>query len=414
MNQPTLNRRDWLRTLAATGVTATGLGATAGAVAATAEQAWRSSFAPFDGGRATAMDTDSIKIEGKLPAALQGTFYRNGPARFVLGQSRLTHWFDGDGMVQAIRFTDGKASHTGRLLQTPRRKEEDAAGRYLYPSFGSVPANAKRPRSADETNVSNISLLAIPKSKELFALWEAGSALSIDPQTLETRGTKVWSPETAGAAFSAHPKTAPDGTVWSFGYTPGSGKVIIYQISSVGQLMRQAVIEVPQANMVHDFAITENKLVFLLQPLVWSQDDWRKNGYFLGAMSWDAKAPLIAAVVSKTDWSVTFMDLPNGGVYHNGNAYEAGGKIHFAYPRIPEILPVSQHFDVVFGATEDASYRAFSSPWTLVELDLATKRATQTETECPSSTVQAHLPECSSMKSTLEPSNFEIFVMARL
>ena len=45
--------------------------------------------------------------------------------------------------------------------------------------------------------------------------------VSFDPfnggNPLPTKGFKVWSPETAGAPFSAHPRRAPDGTVWSFG-----------------------------------------------------------------------------------------------------------------------------------------------------------------------------------------------------
>src|SRR5437868_14286272 len=40
-------------------------------------------------------------VEGRWPADLAGTFYRNGPGRFELGGERYRHWFDGDGMVQA-------------------------------------------------------------------------------------------------------------------------------------------------------------------------------------------------------------------------------------------------------------------------------------------------------------------------
>jgi carotenoid cleavage dioxygenase-like enzyme len=69
--------------------------------------------------------------------------------------------------------------------------------------------------------------------KRLYALWEAGSALDLDPDTLASRGWKAWSPETAGAPFSAHPRVDPDGTGWSFGYMPGSGKLLIYQIGAM-------------------------------------------------------------------------------------------------------------------------------------------------------------------------------------
>ena len=36
-------------------------------------------------------------VEGRMPAELQGTFFRNGPGRFELGGERYQHLFDGDG-----------------------------------------------------------------------------------------------------------------------------------------------------------------------------------------------------------------------------------------------------------------------------------------------------------------------------
>ena len=46
----------------------------------------------------------TARIEGRLPEALLGTFYRNGPAVHERFGLRYRHMFDGDGMVQAFRF----------------------------------------------------------------------------------------------------------------------------------------------------------------------------------------------------------------------------------------------------------------------------------------------------------------------
>ncbi|MCX7065251.1 MAG: carotenoid oxygenase family protein, partial [Proteobacteria bacterium] len=38
-------------------------------------------------------------IEGRVPADLHGTFFRNGPGRQRIGKQTFGHWFDGDGMI---------------------------------------------------------------------------------------------------------------------------------------------------------------------------------------------------------------------------------------------------------------------------------------------------------------------------
>lgn len=137
-------------------------------------------------------------------------------------------------MLQAFRFQNGSVSHRGALLATPKLKSEEAAGRLLYSGVAQTLANSPLLAGPDTLNPANINLLPLPASGELFALWEAGSALAVDPLTLQAKGFKVWSPETQGAPLSAHPRVAPDGTVWSFGYVPGSGRLLIYEISPLG------------------------------------------------------------------------------------------------------------------------------------------------------------------------------------
>lgn len=376
-----VDRRQCLRYITAAAIgTISSVGAIK-ALASTPESAWSSSFSQLNNGQnQTTLSTAQLTIEGKLPLHLQGTFYRNGPARFTLGGSHLTHWFDGDGMVQAIQIQNGKASHYGQLLRTPKLVAENAAGRHLYAGFGSRPKNTLPVRNADQVNCANINVMALSQTKELFALWEAGSALSLDPVTLAVTGFKEWSPQTAGAPFGAHPRIAQNGSIWNFGYITGAGKVLIYHIAPSGKLLRQTVLELPQANMVHDFAITENYLVFLLQPLHFDAELTVGKSLLTG-YSWMNQKPLIAAVVSKQDWSTRFFDLPNGGVYHINNAFEYGGKILLGYSRYDDILRVTQRLNYLANSEDAHETGDTSSPWTVVELNLSNQLAQQIETE---------------------------------
>ena len=61
---------------------------------------------------------------GKVPDDLNGVFLRNGPNPRVLPRSGRHHWFDGDGMVHAVRFAGGRVWYCNRQLETPRLKAE--------------------------------------------------------------------------------------------------------------------------------------------------------------------------------------------------------------------------------------------------------------------------------------------------
>lgn len=345
--------------------------------AATPAEAVASSYARFDGpfhaGFSGTLQDLQPRIEGRLPPQLRGTLYRNGPARMRLGPTRYRHWFDGDGMVQALRIADGRASHRGVLLRTPKLLEEEAAGRFLYPAFGTSFPDGRNVPNPDAVNTANINLLPLRGGRELYALWEGGSALRIDPHTLAADGFHAWSRDTAGAPFSAHPRISPDGTVWNFGYMAGTGKLLVYEIAPEGRLRRQAVLQAPQADMVHDFAVTQNHLVFLLMPMVFQRGAAQQLP-FADRFGWDASAPLIALVVSKADFSVRRFELPNGGVFHLGNAWEHGGSVHFGYARSPNLLAALQSL-----RSADAAALEGGGPttWMHVRLDLASGRAVQ-------------------------------------
>ena len=338
--------------------------------AANSLDAWRSSYTPYNGPLKAPLNSGPLRMQGKWPAALQGTLYRVGSARRELGGVSMNHWFDGDGMLQAFRFEGDRVSHRGVMLATPKLKAEEAAGRLLYSGFAQTLPDSPPLAGPDTINPANINLLSLPDRKELFALWEGGSALAVDPQTLEAKGFKVWSPETKGAPFSAHPRVAPDGTVWSFGYMPGSGHLVIYEISPAGQLRRHHLLAAPQADMVHDFAITEKHLVFLLMPLKFSGE--LGAGNLLSHYQWQGNSPLIVLLVDKADFKVQRYELPATGVFHLANAWEESGTVQVRFVAQPDILGAMQQMDVRRSRI-DAKTRI--THWTQITLNPATGQA---------------------------------------
>ena len=55
-------------------------------------------------------------VKGCIPKQISGTFYRNGPGRLERGGRWVHHPFDGDGMIAAFKFDNGKIRLTNLSL----------------------------------------------------------------------------------------------------------------------------------------------------------------------------------------------------------------------------------------------------------------------------------------------------------
>jgi carotenoid cleavage dioxygenase len=315
-----------------------------------------------------------MQLRGKLPRDLRGTLLRNGPAQHSLGDVRYQHWFDGDGMIQQYRFSDQGLQHQGRFLRTQKFLAENAAGRRLHHSFGTQVAGGSPMASADAGNVANTSV--VHHAGETLALWEGGSATLFDAGTLETGGLKTWTPEHAGMPFSAHPKIGADGSLWNFGVSSMHGLLSIYQVSARGQV-RTATLQVPDMAMVHDFAVTEQHLVFLLPPLIFDRDRAQAGNTFMDSHVWKPELGMRALVLHKDRLNQPqWMELPAGFLFHTGNAWEDGkGVIHLDYVRSADASSVIQGFRALMrGEFGGEPAHAVAR----VELDTRSGRARQT------------------------------------
>jgi len=71
-------------------------------------------------------------IEGEIPPELNGTLFRNGPGLLDIEGHRIHHPFDGDGMISAIAFSNGRAYFRNRFIRTTAYVEEQKAQKILY------------------------------------------------------------------------------------------------------------------------------------------------------------------------------------------------------------------------------------------------------------------------------------------
>lgn len=333
-----MQRRDVLRALAGAGLA---LGPAARVWASAAAEPWQQDFeaaragAPWTQGY-VGLQQDAppmaLFVEGRIPEALQGDFYRNGPGRHSLGGMRYHHFFDGDGLLQQYQVRGQSVVHRARFVRTGKFIADSAAGRPVREAFGTRWPGMDPLGAPDDVNVANTSVLH--HAGELMALWEGGSATRMDPKTLDTLGLKTWSADYAGMPFSAHPKIDPQGHLWNFGVSSLQGMLSVYHVSPDGRLAQAVTLPVPQLAMVHDFAVTERHLVFLLPPLVFDRARAQAGQTFLDSHVWTPELGLRVMVLDKNDLTrPRWFELPAGFVFHVGNAWERDGKIHLDYAR---------------------------------------------------------------------------------
>ena len=318
-----------------------------------------------------AEDAGEAAITGRIPDDLNGVFFRNGPGRMELGGERYHHWFDGDGFAQRWQVSGGKVSHRGRFIQTRKFVDESAAGRFLYPAFGTQ-VNRRGIKSNDTVNAANTNLL--PFNGRIYALWEGGSATEVDPVTLATIGIKTWAEELKSMPFSAHPKMDPDGGMWNFGTMFGGSKLVIYRIGANGQMLSTSVVDVPQLAMVHDFVVSARHLIFLVPPydMVRGENESPAEMHQWAGSGANAR-PLRAIVVAKDTMQVRqVFEMAPHMVFHFGNAWDDGDTTRFdvVLHKGDALQEVGKLMEGV--RLKDAGSRSFAAQ---VTLDYASKQA---------------------------------------
>lgn len=327
-----MQRRQFLRSLAsAAGALAFAAPALASArgLAGAAPDPWAADFAaglarhPWLVGWQDFAGTDlperALAWHGTLPRSLDGTLYRNGPARFERAGKRYRHWFDGDGLVQAWRIGQAGASHRARMVGTDKFADEQAAGRFTRQAAGTW-IEGGRGGSSDAGNTANTAMLA--HAGRLYALWEGGSAWELAPDTLAARGPRLWREDLRSVPFSAHPLRDADGTLWNFGLASWLDQptLLVWRIGADGALVSVTPVPLSMPGYLHSFAMTAGHLVFVIAPWLYEAG---QGGAFFDRMRWRPARGSEAIVLAKDALDAPVRHaLPAGLAFHYADAWQ--------------------------------------------------------------------------------------------
>lgn len=251
----------------------------------------------------------ALPVRGALPPELTGTYVRNG-SNPQSGDS--THWFIGDGMVHGIRLEQGEASwYRNKYIDTPYYR---TGTDYRDGGFGP-------PMGANHQ--ANVSMIA--HAGKLLASGEVGAPYIIDPDTLETLG---WT-DFDGAlshSFTAHSKIDPaTGYLHFFGYFFAPPYLRYYVADTTGRVVHATDIGVASGTMIHSFAITESDVVFWECPVLFGAGG-TAGGFPYG---WQPEYGTRIGVMplGGTGEEIRWVEIPNGYVFHESNAWRDGDEI---------------------------------------------------------------------------------------
>lgn len=286
---------------------------------------------------------DDLEVEGEVPNDLKGTFFRNGPGRQRIGDTKYGHWFDGDGMLCAFSFDpDGEQGANGprvrfknRYVRTPKYIDETQAQDVRYRGFGTqLPGGLRKNFGKASGNPANTN--TIWHGGHLLALYEGGKPWELDPATLETKGEFTYDgalkkPE----VFSAHGKVHPGtGDYISFGAgVSGIGLkglkpcLHVYRINPAGDLYKRSAVPLDTFPFCHDFALTDRYAVFFLGSIVFASILPVALGSrsISDQISFNPSVPMEIVVVDLETLEIArrFQTDP-GAMIHFGNAYDVG------------------------------------------------------------------------------------------
>jgi len=273
-------------------------------------------------------DADNLFIEGEIPKQLNGSFYRAGPnQRFApLGDY---HLFSGDGMVHAFHISDGKVSYKNRWVRTAKWNIEDKEQRAVI--------NAMNPFDCDP-DYSDFVFTDKEGLANTAVIWHGGRLLvmeeghfpfEIDPISLKSIGSWNFAGKLS-TAMTAHPKIDPKtGEMLFFAYMasgPFSADLGLYKVNKQGKITESHIIPTPYSSMVHDFIVTENYIVFPIQPITGDMDRAMVGG---PPFAWEPEKGVHIAVMPRhgSVEDIRWFEMDVSFTFHFMNGFDKDGVI---------------------------------------------------------------------------------------
>jgi beta,beta-carotene 9',10'-dioxygenase len=275
-------------------------------------------------------DSEQLDLEGELPDWLSGTLYRNGPGRFHVGNSALTHWFDGFALLRRFEFENGEIEYSSRFLDTEAYRGA-REGELRYPEFGTNPSwglldrlkNVMRGRLTDNASIS-----VRCRDSEYRAVTETARETVFDPTDLSTLGEREVNLNATGTLAHDHYDFLQEEWVGLGTRFGRNSSYVLYRDPDDGPLETIAEIERDEPAYIHSFALTDHFVVITEHPFTASPRRFLADCPFVESFRWYPDRETIFLVVDRqTGETLSEPGVPPFFTFHHVDAYERGNEL---------------------------------------------------------------------------------------
>lgn len=287
-------------------------------------------------------DAEDLEVEGEIPADLCGAYVMNGPSQRFEPVNKKYHYYDGDAMLRAIYFRDGKADFRQRWLRNGAFIVEDKAGKAIWPGIAG-PYDFRLPGSPIK-DVSNTDVIFY--NGHLLSLWHmAGDPYKVDPLTLETIGREDLGGKLAHSV-SAHSKTDPHSKeLFFFNYQDEPPYMSYGMADPEGRLVFDIPVDIAGPRSPHDMGLTEHYAILHDLPFYHDVDILKKHGRRV--MGFHRDQPSRFGLIDRYGKSdrVQWFEAEPCYILHISNSWEDGDWVHMVGCRQEDPMPAKDAKD---------------------------------------------------------------------
>ncbi|KAG6770607.1 hypothetical protein POTOM_026293 [Populus tomentosa] len=278
-----------------------------------------------------------LAVQGEIPLWLSGTYLRNGPGMWHVGDYNFRHLFDGYATLVRLHFENGRLIAAHRQIESEAYKAAKKNNKLCYREFSEVPKPdnflsyvgelANLFSGASLTDNANTGVVKLGDGRVVCLTETQKGSIVVDPNTLDTLGKFEYSDSLGGLIHSAHPIVTdtefltllPD--LFRPGYLvvrmePGSNeRKVIGRVDCRGG---------PAPGWVHSFPVTEHYVIVPEMPLRYcAQNLLRAEPTPLYKFEWHPESKGFMHVMCKASGKiVASVEVPLFVTFHFINAYE--------------------------------------------------------------------------------------------
>ncbi|XP_073026535.1 carotenoid cleavage dioxygenase 8 homolog B, chloroplastic [Primulina eburnea] len=278
-----------------------------------------------------------LDVQGEIPLWLSGTYLRNGPGLWHIGDYDFRHLFDGYATLVRLHFENGRLIMGHRQIESDAYKAAKKSNKLCYREFSEVPKSdnflsyigdlAKLFSGASLTDNANTGVVKLGDGRVVCLTETIKGSIVIDPDSLDTIGKFEYSDNLGGLIHSAHPIVTDTEFLTLLPDLINPGYLVVRMDRGTNE--RRVIGRVscrggPAPGWVHSFPVTEHYVVVPEMPLRYcAQNLLKAEPAPLFKFEWHPKSKAYMHVMCKASAKiVASVEVPLFVTFHFINAYE--------------------------------------------------------------------------------------------